>query len=226
EQQADGTWKHDYLLCNAAVTTALAEFARVFKAGHRIEECLKRAKGEAGLADYQVRTWEGWHHHQALSLVATWFLTQETRRGKNTDAGADRGASSGADRGDLEPSAGVPQGRTPPPHNTPLAEAQRAGAAVSLEATQPLAATTVGTENLTDTAEVNACIEAVRRGNRHPFSGGSTICKPRTSNSIGFWVARQLLSHRPPQRRRSTASGAGFARRDTCRARRSRRAWR
>jgi hypothetical protein len=32
--------------------------------------------------DYQVRTWEGWHHQQAWSLVATWFLTQETRRGK------------------------------------------------------------------------------------------------------------------------------------------------
>ena len=62
----------------------MAEFARVFKAEHRIEECLQRAKSEAGLADYQVRTWEGWHHHQALALVATWFLTQETRRGKKS----------------------------------------------------------------------------------------------------------------------------------------------
>jgi hypothetical protein len=62
--------------------TPVAELARVFKAQHRIAECLERAKGEAGLADYQVRTWKGWHHHQALSLVAAWFLTQETRRGK------------------------------------------------------------------------------------------------------------------------------------------------
>lgn len=82
ERQADGTWKHDYLLSNASPQTPLAEFARVFKAEHRIEECLQRAKGEAGLADYEVRTWVGWHHHQALSLVATWFLTRETRRGK------------------------------------------------------------------------------------------------------------------------------------------------
>ena len=29
----------------------MAEFARVFKAEHRVEECLPRAKGEAGLAD-------------------------------------------------------------------------------------------------------------------------------------------------------------------------------
>ena len=44
ERQADGTWKHDYLLSCAPLTTPLAEFARVFKAEHRIEECLKRAK--------------------------------------------------------------------------------------------------------------------------------------------------------------------------------------
>ena len=79
-------------------TPRLAEFARVFKAQHRVEECLKRAKGEAGLADYQVRTWEGWHHHQALSLVATWFLTQEARRGKKADPGADRPAGPAGDR--------------------------------------------------------------------------------------------------------------------------------
>jgi SRSO17 transposase len=85
-QEADGTWKHDYLLSNAPPGTSLTEFARVFKAEHRIEECLQRAKGEAGLADYEVRTWEGWHHHQTLSLIGTWFLTQETRRGKKPDA--------------------------------------------------------------------------------------------------------------------------------------------
>jgi hypothetical protein len=51
--------QHDYLLSNAPVDTLVAEFARVFKARHRAEECLKRAKGKAGLADYQVRTWEG-----------------------------------------------------------------------------------------------------------------------------------------------------------------------
>jgi SRSO17 transposase len=49
ERQADGTWKHDYLLSFAPLPTPLREFARVFKAQHRIEESLKRAKGEAGL---------------------------------------------------------------------------------------------------------------------------------------------------------------------------------
>lgn len=81
ERQGDGTFKHDYCLCNAPFDTPLREFARVLGAEHRIEECLRRAKGEAGLAQYQVRTWVGWHHHQTLTLLATWFLTQEKRRG-------------------------------------------------------------------------------------------------------------------------------------------------
>ncbi len=85
ELQTDGTFKHDYYLSNAVADTPLQEFARVANAEHRIEECLKRAKSEAGLADFEVRTWIGWHHHQTLSLLATWFLTQETRRGKKMD---------------------------------------------------------------------------------------------------------------------------------------------
>ena len=62
------------------------------KAEHRIEECIQRAKSEAGLADYEVRNWKGWHHHQILSLIATWFLVTEARRGKKMDTG-DHGAA-------------------------------------------------------------------------------------------------------------------------------------
>ena len=77
--------KTDYYLSNASAETELAEFARVAKAEHRIEECIQRAKSEAGLADYEVRNWKGWHHHQTLSLIATWFLVTEARRGKKMD---------------------------------------------------------------------------------------------------------------------------------------------
>ena len=82
----NGKSKHDYSLSNAAYETALEELARVFKAEHRIEECIERAKSEAGLADYEVRTWRGWYHHQTLSMLATWFLVKEARRGKKVDA--------------------------------------------------------------------------------------------------------------------------------------------
>jgi SRSO17 transposase len=86
ERQGGKTIKHDYCLANAPFHTPLREFARVLGAEHRIEECLRRAKGEAGLAQYQVRTWRGWHHHQTLTLIATWFLTQEKLRGEKERA--------------------------------------------------------------------------------------------------------------------------------------------
>jgi SRSO17 transposase len=94
EGQDDGTTKHDYHLSNAPFETALSEFARVAKAEHRIEECLERAKSDAGLAQYQVRNWIGWHHHQTLSLLAAWFLTREDRRGKKIHPGSDGADSS------------------------------------------------------------------------------------------------------------------------------------
>jgi hypothetical protein len=68
---------------------------------HRIEECLQRSKSETGLADYEVRNWTGWQHHQTLSLLATWFLVRETQRGKNMDPCHNATADSPRHRGDL-----------------------------------------------------------------------------------------------------------------------------
>lgn len=135
ERQQDGTWKRDYLLAFAPLPTPLRDFACVFKAQHRIEESLKRAKGEGGLADYQVRTWEGWHHHQTLSLIATWFLTQETRRGKNPDAGADGSPIASVDCWSAEPPFGLLSYRPHSAHCDPPIEAKRGSAALPLEAT-------------------------------------------------------------------------------------------
>lgn len=85
DREAQQVVKVDYYLSNAAATTGLWELAQVAKAEHRIEECLQRSKSEAGLADYEVRHWTGWQHHQTLSLLATWFLERETQRGKKMD---------------------------------------------------------------------------------------------------------------------------------------------
>jgi SRSO17 transposase len=35
-----------------------------------VERALEDGRGEAGLADYQVRGWTGWHHHMAMTLLA------------------------------------------------------------------------------------------------------------------------------------------------------------
>src|SRR6266487_4271480 len=61
---------------------SLAELARVIKAGACIEASFQRGKGEVGMDEYQVRTWQGWHHHMALALMAVWFLLGETHRGQ------------------------------------------------------------------------------------------------------------------------------------------------
>jgi SRSO17 transposase len=81
-RQEDDSWKYDYYLSNGPAQTSLTEFARVAKAEHHIEECFQRGKSEAGLAHYEVRGWAGWHHHQTLSLLATWFVVGEALRGK------------------------------------------------------------------------------------------------------------------------------------------------
>jgi len=148
EQQSDGTWKHDYLLSNGWMSDGLSlapleEYARVYKAQHRIEECLKRAKSEAGLGDYQVRTWGGWHHHQVLAMLAAWFLTRETGRGKNPDARADGAAGAGDDWATAEWDFEMRQSRADsPPDGAPF-EAERESAALPLETPQPLTASTV-----------------------------------------------------------------------------------
>lgn len=79
----EGVTKYDFYLSDAPRETPQKEFARVALAAHRVEEAIKRGKGEAGLSHYEVRNWRGWHHHQVLSLMATWFLVRESHRGKN-----------------------------------------------------------------------------------------------------------------------------------------------
>lgn len=91
-QEEEGTKKIDYYMSNATIDTSLKEFARVSKSHTRIEQCIKRSKSEAGMAQYQVRSWNGWYHHITLSLIATWFLVQEARRGKKMDT-SDNGTS-------------------------------------------------------------------------------------------------------------------------------------
>jgi len=130
-----GVTKVDYYLSNASPTTPRRELVRVAKAEHRIEDCLKRGKSEAGLADYEVQKWAGWHHHQILSLIAAWFLVEETRRGKKNHSSADRTASSSHPVDPITDSVAMHSARTP---STPLAApigTQRTGSLLSPQKT-------------------------------------------------------------------------------------------
>ena len=127
--------KTDYYLSNANGSTSLAEFARVAKAEHRIEECLQRAKSEAGLADYEVRNWKGWQHHQTLSLIASWFLVTEERRGKKNHPRDYGSTDSPQHRVDCSATLRM---RYPHPSCVPVrapSPTQSAGSPVSLETT-------------------------------------------------------------------------------------------
>lgn len=134
-RDAAGVVKYDYHLSNASPETPLQEFARVVCAMHRIEECIKRAKSEAGLAQYQVRTWNGWHHHQTLALLAAWFLLRETRRGKKIHCRA-HGACSPALCG-VAPAQRLrlAHAEANPPFQQPHRSPQRVGASLSLQNT-------------------------------------------------------------------------------------------
>ena len=42
------------------------------------------AKSECGMADYQVRKWNAWHHHMALVMMAMLFMLTERINHKDT----------------------------------------------------------------------------------------------------------------------------------------------
>ncbi|OWK41143.1 IS701 family transposase [Fimbriiglobus ruber] len=127
ERLSDGGAKHDYYLASAADGTTPAEFARVTKAAHEIEECFRQAKSQAGWGDYQVRNGMGWHHHQTLALIASWFLSVETRRGEKRDPGSDGPAMEGHHRQPVGGGVGVPHPAEGSLANNPLAPTDRTG---------------------------------------------------------------------------------------------------
>jgi SRSO17 transposase len=94
----------DYALSNAGADVPLAEMVRAQRQRHRVEEFFGAGKGEAGLGQYEVRSWVGWHHHVTLAMVATWFLSLERRRVGGENPGGDGAAGAS----DLHATAAVP----------------------------------------------------------------------------------------------------------------------
>lgn len=72
-----------FCLSNAPAHTPWAELARIQAQRFFIEHSFREAKSECGLADYQVRRWDAWHHHMALVMLATLFLVKQKTAGRN-----------------------------------------------------------------------------------------------------------------------------------------------
>lgn len=90
----DGSEPKAYL-SNAPADTPLIALAEVGAQRWTIETAFQQAKGEAGLDEYEVRGWVGWHHHITLVLLAAAFLLtiQQVWGGK---AGPSHRAAGGA----------------------------------------------------------------------------------------------------------------------------------
>ena len=76
-----------YFAVLAPAGLRLVDLARA--AGRRwlVEECFEAAKQEVGLADYEVRSWRGWHRHVTLAMLALALLAG-LRAGLNRLKGA------------------------------------------------------------------------------------------------------------------------------------------
>lgn len=64
-----------YFLVFAPATTTLAEIVVAIGSRWTVEQCFEEAKGEVGLDEYEVRSFQGWYRHITLSMLAHAFLT-------------------------------------------------------------------------------------------------------------------------------------------------------
>jgi SRSO17 transposase len=71
-------------LCNAPAD--MPHHRLVCTSGMRwpIETCFEMGKQELGMGDYEVRSWQGWHHHMTLVILAQAFLMRVQNRLKKT----------------------------------------------------------------------------------------------------------------------------------------------
>lgn len=72
----EGEKKLKYQFCNAPWDTPLERLAEMSHSRYWMERAIQDAKGEAGLADYELRSWRGWHHHMTMTILAMLFLLE------------------------------------------------------------------------------------------------------------------------------------------------------
>ncbi len=102
--EPDGTWwrrwmiarrrpdqpgECDYYLAWGPADTPHEQLAYVAGARWRVEDAIKLAKHECGLADYEVRSWHGWYRHTTLAMLAAAFLAVQAATATDTAESAD-----------------------------------------------------------------------------------------------------------------------------------------
>jgi len=70
----DPDGKEKVALSNAPLTTELETFCQLSLMRWKIEQCFRECKDMLGMADYENRTWDGWHRHMALVMTMHFFI--------------------------------------------------------------------------------------------------------------------------------------------------------
>jgi SRSO17 transposase len=77
-QTMDGTKDTKFSFSNGKLTDySPKEYAYFQVQRYWVERTFDDAKNELGMSDYQVRKWNGWHHHHSLVFMAGLFLLQQ-----------------------------------------------------------------------------------------------------------------------------------------------------
>jgi SRSO17 transposase len=64
-----------YYVSNAEASTSLEVLAQVACTRHAVEDYFEDAKSYLGMAQYETRSYVGWHHHMSLVAMAHLFIT-------------------------------------------------------------------------------------------------------------------------------------------------------
>jgi SRSO17 transposase len=80
-----------YYACYGPRRSSTPDLAWAAGSRWHIEECFQQAKGEAGMAHYQVRSWRAWYAHITLSMLAlAWLAASRAQAVKGGSAPATR----------------------------------------------------------------------------------------------------------------------------------------
>jgi SRSO17 transposase len=68
-----------YYVSNASAETRWQDIAVAGASRWRVEECLEDGKMHLGMADYEARSWDSWHHHMSMVALAHLYVTLTNR---------------------------------------------------------------------------------------------------------------------------------------------------
>ncbi len=99
-------------LVRAMKTPTLKALAELARERRRVEQDYRELKDELGMDHYEGRSWQGWHHHVALTCLAHLFLQGERHRSASSEV--------------TQKKPGRPGGRKPAANPPPSARRARA----------------------------------------------------------------------------------------------------